>query len=144
MTLNLFKESVLSDQWISKVLILDDEADIVDILEHHLLELDIPVVGFTDPFLAQEEILSDSVGVVLIDLYMPHLSGLDILRNVRSKGISIPFIFLTGRDDLGECGEIYQLGVFKLLNKPFDFSLLTEVTLEAMELVEARRSRLEL
>ena len=122
----------MSNLSIAKILILDDEADLVEVLEFHLKKKNFSTIGFTDPLLAEREILKGEVSLVLLDLNMPLLSGLELLRKVRQQKIEIPFIFLTGSDDLKDHQNILAQGGFASLSKPYDLIHLVNTLQEAL------------
>lgn len=114
----------LHDPSSSKVLIIDDqEANLVllsDILENS---------GYTsistlqDSRTAVEEIETTDPDIVLLDLMMPHVTGYDILQNLRENGKltgTMPVIVLTADITTGARRKALQLGASDFITKPFD------------------------
>ncbi len=64
--------------------------------------------------------------IVILDLGLPDLSGLDVLKNWRSKGNNVSVLILTARDDWQERVDGFQAGADDYLGKPFHFEELLE------------------
>jgi DNA-binding NtrC family response regulator len=71
--------------------------------------------------------------VVLLDLRMPGLSGVDTLRRIRETGVSTEVVVLTGHPDYDDCVEAMKLGAFHYLRKPMETSLIEETLLVAIQ-----------
>src|SRR5688572_25536586 len=84
----------------SKVMIVDDELMNIKIVQR-LLELEgyASFVTTTDSNRAVQLILDEQPDVILLDLMMPHVSGLDLLAQLRADGAFIPVIILTAVSD---------------------------------------------
>ena len=74
------------------------------------------------------EFMGDEISydVVILDLGLPDISGLDVLKNWRSKGNSQAVLILTARDDWQERVDGFQAGADDYLGKPFHFEELLE------------------
>jgi two-component system OmpR family response regulator len=93
----------------SRVLVLEDEAALCDVVVSalRLAGFDASGSGNGDDALVQrDELLPD---LLLIDVTVPGLSGLDVCRAVRSRGDRTPIIFLTARDSLQDA-VTFELG----------------------------------
>lgn len=71
--------------------------------------------------------------IVLLDMDMPNVSGMDILSNMRGKGIDTPVVVLTGVSDVDLAVKAMKLGAFDYLIKPADDEKLLEVINSAIE-----------
>lgn len=112
----------------SKIMIIDDE-DLVLRVVRRFLSADgySQFVTITDPRLALETINREKPDVVLLDIMMPHITGLDLLK-VRAKTPSlhhIPFIILSANSENQIKREALKLGATDFLSKPVDPSDLT-------------------
>ncbi|TCZ74715.1 response regulator [Paenibacillus albiflavus] len=67
--------------------------------------------------------------LLVLDVYLPDRSGIDVLRSLRSEKISCDVILITAAKEIGIIEESFQLGIFDYLIKPFDLDLLKD-TLE--------------
>ena len=63
---------------------------------------------------------------MLLDLQLPDLTGLDLLRRLANDGYHIPTILMTGHGSEQVAAEAFRLGVHDYLSKPLDETLLTE------------------
>jgi two-component system chemotaxis response regulator CheY len=105
-----------------KILVVDDQADMRAMVRGMLSEM-----GITQIFEASDgrEALTfadaaiDMIDVVICDWNMPKLTGIDLLRQMRSVMPDLPFLMLTGRGDLGSVAEAKSSGVTAYIRKPF-------------------------
>lgn len=112
-----------------KLLVLDDEEEIVSILVEALgEETDFEVTGFTNPFEALESAANDSYNIILSDVRMPKMNGIDFIRTLRTKhNKSTPVILMTGFSDVS-LEEAKKAGASTMLNKPWEFlELISEI-----------------
>ncbi len=63
---------------------------------------------------------------LILDVHMPHMSGLDLVETLNAKDCRIPVIFISGNIDITTRTRASQLGVSRLLEKPFSDELLFE------------------
>ena len=86
-----------------KVLVLDDEFDIVALLKHSLQKRGYHVFGFTDPLLALEHFMLNSKGysLVISDVRMPVMNGFEFIKKIREILPSIK-IFLMSAFDIND------------------------------------------
>lgn len=67
-------------------------------------------------------------GCIITDVRMPGMNGIDLLHKLKSEGISVPIIVMTGHGDVPLAVEAMKLGAFDFIEKPFDEdALLTSV-----------------
>jgi CheY-like chemotaxis protein/CheY-specific phosphatase CheX len=104
-----------------KVLVADDDYAIRNALKRTLRSLDCTAVEAADGAAALEALSQHAVRAAIIDLSMPLLSGLDVLRAVRANPglIDFPVIVITGTADSDMAREVIRLGVADFLAKPF-------------------------
>jgi len=98
-------------------------------------------------FLSAESFLSDYVpsrpGCLVIDLRLPGMSGLDLQSALRSRGIWLPIIMISGNAEIAEVVQAMQHGAVDFLEKPFAPQVLVEKIRRAFER-DLERRRLEL
>jgi two-component system response regulator FixJ len=75
---------------------------------------------------------SGDMGCLLLDLHMPGISGLELLRLIRGRGIKRPVIVVSGRRDPTLDSEVLAAGATALLSKPFDEQQLLELLEQAL------------
>jgi len=61
----------------------------------------------------------DQPDVVLLDVHLPKMSGIEVLRQIRSTDQTLPVIILTGKATASEIGEAQKLGVTDIIEKPY-------------------------
>ena len=105
----------------------DDEAVRVSLA--FLLEMsDLPAktYGSAPEFLEVAESLT--TGCIVTDVRMPDMSGLDLVRRLKERGVTLPVIVITGHGDVPLAVEAMRAGVLDFLEKPFDDeALLTSI-----------------
>ncbi len=104
-----------------RILVVEDEAAIRDALKTQLAEagftVDVAADGEEGLFAAQEIQLD----VAIVDLGLPKLPGLELIKRLRSQGKSFPILILTARDRWEEKVEGLQAGADDYVAKPFHF-----------------------
>ncbi|TQE27633.1 response regulator [Streptomyces ipomoeae] len=107
----------------AKILIVDDHEDTVYALESALAPLGYRLTHATNGDAALKEVLRGPVGLLLLDVRMPGVSGLDVVRYMRGveQTQHIPVILLTGfGPDAELTSTAFRLGVADLVMKPID------------------------
>jgi len=72
------------------------------------------------------------MGCLLLDLHMPGISGLELLRLLRARGLKHPMIVISGRRDPVQDAEALAAGASALLSKPFDDQQLLDLVTRAL------------
>ena len=118
-----------------KVLVIDDEQSITHLAEEMLTMLGYKVV-ITNDGISGLEMLRDPNGdfdLVITDLSMPHITGVQIAQEVQNMGKKIPVILCSGfTANLGE-QSLRELGVKKILKKPFTMDVLARIIREVLD-----------
>jgi FixJ family two-component response regulator len=125
-----------------RIALIDDDAAVLDSLRLYLERNDIVVSSFStaDAFLA---ILGDarSVDCIVADVRMPGLSGIDLVREMRTRGDRPPIILITAHGDVEMAVAAIKLGAFDFIEKPFDERRLLESIWAAVEGVAPTQPR---
>ncbi len=108
-----------------KVLAVDDETQIVELLTLMLTEAGHEVTGCNEPFEAMDIIGHDHFDLVLTDLGMPGVSGWEIAEKAQTR--NIPVILLTGWGAQYEDKDLSEKGISAIVSKPFRFTDLITV-----------------
>jgi CheY-like chemotaxis protein len=126
----------------SKVLLVDDEQEFVHALSERLQTRRMqPAIAY-DGEQALAMIADDEPEVMVLDLKMPGIDGMEVLRRVKRTNPSTEVIILTGHGSDREEVLAAELGAFAYLRKPVDIEVLTETMKAAYQRVEeARRER---
>jgi putative two-component system response regulator len=124
----------------TRVLVVDDEPNIRGVLVRALARTNYQIVEAPSGEAALEVFSRDGVDVVLSDLQMPGMSGLDLLREVKSLDDTVGFVVLTGAGTVQDTIQALRLQADEYLLKPFN---LEEVALAVDRALRHRRLVLE-
>jgi len=119
----------------SRILLVDDEREFVTTLSERLLMRDMGSVVAYDGRSALDLIESDEPDVMILDLRMPGIDGIEVLRRVKKSNPSIEVIILTGHGSEEDRKTCMELGAFAYLQKPVDIDLLSETLKKANDKV---------
>lgn len=125
-----------------KVLLVDDEERFVKTLTKRLAERELDVVGVHSGMEAIEEVRSKPYDVVVLDVRMPGLDGIETLQELKKISPGTEVIMLTGHASVDSAVEGMRLGAHEYLMKPCDIEELMEKIDGAYELKAARDERL--
>lgn len=123
-----------------KVAVVDDEKDMRQSISQWLA-----LSGFdTEAFGSAEEALKslspDFPGIVVSDVRMPGMDGMQLLKRLKSVDSTLPVIMITGHGDVPMAVEAMRIGAFDFLEKPFNPDRMTELAKKA---TQARRLALD-
>jgi two-component system, OmpR family, response regulator len=108
-----------------KVLIVEDERRIADFLAKGLrrqgYDVHCAYTGSDALAVAFGEADSPPVDLVMLDLGLPDIDGLEVLRTLRERGSDVPVIVLTARTEASDRAEALRLGAVEYLTKPLPF-----------------------
>jgi response regulator RpfG family c-di-GMP phosphodiesterase len=102
-----------------RVLIVDDEPSICDILEKFLKKKGYEVARASDGAQALKIIDKDPIDIVVSDIKMPGISGVELLQKIREQRKNMPVLITTGFPTLDTAIEALKLGAYDYLTKPF-------------------------
>jgi len=123
----------------SKVLLVDDEHEFIHTLSERLQSRKIqPTIAY-DGEQALAMVESDEPEVMVLDLKMPGIDGLEVLRRVKRTHPATEVIILTGHGSDAEEVLAYDLGAFAYLRKPVDIEELTRTMKAAYKRIESSR-----
>lgn len=103
-----------------RVLLVEDDILIGNGLKAGLRGLGFAVDWFKEGGIGKEALSAVDYDAVILDLGLPGLDGLDILKSWRASGSSVPILILTARDATNQRVEGLNLGADDYLGKPFD------------------------
>ncbi len=124
------------------LLVVDDTQEIRDLLTLRLGARGFEVTTAEDGEAALRQVAEQPFDAMLLDLMMPGLSGLDVLRSVRERfpASALPVIMATARSSAREIIEALELGANDYVTKPFDFPVVM-ARLEAQLALKRERDR---
>lgn len=108
----------------ARILVVDDEIAIVDVLKTFLEEKDHKVFTAYDGVEAIEVTKLERPHLILLDIYLPKMDGLEVLKVVKEIDESIAVIVITAFKETEVAKRALELGAFDYINKPFDFDYL--------------------
>jgi len=123
-----------------KILLVDDEKEFVQTLSERLQARQYPASVVYNGEQALEYVKKDEPDVMVLDLMMPGIDGIEVLRRVKQERPNIEVIILTGHGSEREEKLAAELGAFAYLKKPVNIDLLTRTMNEAYRRINARRS----
>jgi len=106
-----------------RVLIVDDEALILEVLSEHF-KTDFEVETAANGADALGAILRQRPDVVLLDINMPRMNGIAVLKDIKQIDDSIAVIMVTANEQVALAAEALKAGAFGYVPKPFDFRYL--------------------
>jgi len=126
----------------AKILVVDDEPEIRSLLAAVLQSKGYEVVTAADGEAALQQVPRERPAVILMDLTMPRMGGLDALPEIKRLDPEVPVIICTAHADLATAVRAMKLGAYDYLTKPFDVELLA-LTLERALERNQLRSRID-
>jgi len=106
---------------------VDDDQRASDLFSRYARLEGFTVYGFQDVAAAQEWLSENPVDLIISDLKMPGMSGLEFLEWVRERFPDLPFVLITGYSTLDNAIEALRLGANDFIKKPFDPEELVEL-----------------
>ena len=124
----------------TKVLLVDDERDFVQTLSERLSMREVGSHVVFDGESALEMMADDEPEVMVLDLKMPGIDGLEVLKRTKASRPDVEIIILTGHGSEADRDECMKLGAFAYLQKPVDIELLSDTLKRANEKVRAKKA----
>lgn len=106
----------------NRICLVEDEEKVAAFISRGLQEHDYIVTHINEGILALDVIASQSFDLLILDLMLPDISGLDLCRQVRKDNPTIPILMLTALDRVDDKVNGLQAGADDYLVKPFHFS----------------------
>jgi two-component system response regulator HydG len=123
------------------LLAIDDEPDVLTIVDQFAQRFGFKVVSRTDARAALAELRGLKPDAVIVDLMMPDINGLDVLRAIRDIDPTCQIILMTGQSSVDTAIEAVKLGALDCISKPFDLQRLDGLLTGVCKSIE-RRERL--
>jgi len=119
----------------SKILIIEDEEAIRRVLVRILTEEDssFEIKEASDGKKGLDLIKNESFDLVLCDIKMPKVDGIELLQRTRKTNLTLPFIMLTGHGNIETAVESMKLGAYDFISKPPDLNRLINSVRNALE-----------
>ena len=117
----------------STVFIVDDESAVADSIALLLRSVGIQTQVFSSAAAFLDGYQPEAPGCLLLDVRMPRMSGLELQKEITSRGWSLPIIFITGHGDVPMAVEAMRAGATDFLQKPFNDNELIRRVQHALE-----------
>jgi two-component system response regulator (stage 0 sporulation protein F) len=109
---------------LGRILVVDDEAPVREVLAEYFATEGYAVEAATSGVEALTAIRGGRADLVLLDVRMPGLDGVQVLRRIRELDERVAVIMVTANEDVSLAKETLKLGAFDYVAKPFDFDYL--------------------
>jgi DNA-binding NtrC family response regulator len=127
-----------------RILIVEDEVDLADSLKQLLVDdfghIDIAMNGQE----ALNRLEKENYDLIISDILMPIMSGHDLIRSLRLKGIHTPVIFMTGNGTKDLALSAIKLGAVDFIDKPVTIAVLKEVIASTLEIEQHKKNIMDL
>jgi len=107
------------EQKVIKIAMIEDDAELAEVLTQYLSTFNIKVTNYEDPFIGLSAIALNKFDLVILDLTLPGLDGLEVCQELLKKH-DIPIIISSARSDITDKVTALQLGADDYLPKPYD------------------------
>jgi len=105
-----------------RILLVEDDKNIVRFVKKGLLENSFSVDVATDGEEGLDSVLRMKYDLIVLDIMLPKMDGVEVLKRLRGFGIRTPVVFLTAKDSVGDIVQGLNSGADDYLTKPFSFS----------------------
>jgi len=123
-----------------RILIVDDEEELVSTLGERLALRGFQIESATSGEDALRLVGKNDFNVLIVDVKMPGIDGLELTASVKHDKPELPVILLTGHGSVGEAERGMRVGAFEYVMKPIDIDALIEKILNAAARKEGRLS----
>lgn len=105
-----------------KILAVDDTEIILDIIKLQLEKEGYEVQTCSDPKMAMQTLTEEKFDLILLDIMMPVINGLEVLKFIKQQDINrfTPVVMLTAKDDMNSVKDCLTNGALEYLTKPFN------------------------
>jgi DNA-binding response OmpR family regulator len=102
-----------------EIVIIEDDEDILELIEYHLLKANYAVTGFLSTDRVESFLEEEDISLMIVDRNLPNVEGSEFISELRDKGYDIPVIFLTAKDKDSDIDEGFERGADDYITKPF-------------------------
>jgi len=116
-----------------RILIIDDDPAICEYMQTLLEKDGFVVKTLSDPLLAEQEIRQGAYHVIILDLMMPNMDGMEVLRRIRAIDSDIAVVIFTAHPNLDTAVQSMKLDASDYIKKPFNVDEFREVLARVMK-----------
>ena len=102
------------------ILVIDDEKGLCNMLDTILGDLGYQVTTYTDPVSAIKVFEPHQYSMVITDIKMPGMSGIEVLQKIKQRDADVPVLVITGYATVELSIQALRSGAFDILTKPFE------------------------
>ncbi|MEZ7890865.1 MAG: response regulator [Candidatus Wallbacteria bacterium] len=125
-------ESAVKENIKGRILIIDDDEAILRVLSKFLELEGHKVTSVLKSVDALEVFKKNVFDLVITDMYMPEMDGLDVIRNFKDVNMNVPIIILTAAGTISNVIQSLKLGAFNYMTKPFNINEVREIVNKAL------------
>ncbi|GAB4346489.1 MAG: hypothetical protein Kow0099_27770 [Candidatus Abyssubacteria bacterium] len=123
------------------ILLVDDDREFCKAMKRMLEGAGYRMAAKHDGVEALEALSQGSFDLIISDLRMPNLDGMELMHEIVKRGIDVPVVFLTGFGEVESYMDLMNMGAFDYLNKPVNKQEILRVAKAAMHASRARQDR---
>lgn len=127
----------------AKIIFVDDDIALLDSVSELLTDDGFTVYSFNNGYDAFRKFLEEPVDVVLTDVRMPVLTGIELLEKIHAVDPETPVILATGYADLDVAVNAINKGAFEFIIKPYNFSYLAHALVKGIDYKRMRQNERE-
>jgi DNA-binding response OmpR family regulator len=122
----------------NKLIVVDDDPIVIELIQVALAKYNFEILAFTSAKEALASFIANPTLVIVSDLNMPEMSGVELIQNIVDLGHKPIFIILTSETDTKKVIELFKQGVHDYIIKPFNPAELSNRISKAFEFAEMR------
>ncbi|HEY2932275.1 MAG TPA: response regulator [Acidobacteriota bacterium] len=119
-----------------KILVVDDDTMVIQFLKNFLEKKNYQVVTASNGVEALEKVQQESPHIILMDVYMPQMGGLEALKKIKQINKEIGVIMVTAMEDEKLGSTALNLGAFDYIVKPLDLNRLQNLVWTKLQMLE--------
>jgi DNA-binding NtrC family response regulator len=116
-----------------KILIVDDDPNVADVIEQYFESPEYDVCTMLEGEKVPETVSRIKPDLILLDLKLPDVNGMDVLKKLRNVGLQTPVVIITGNVSAGVAMEAMKEGAYEYLPKPFSLDELGKLVDKLLE-----------
>lgn len=123
----------------ASIIIVDDESMIVEQLKLFLGDLGFQVTGYTDSVQAREVLKKQRFDILMTDLKMPNVSGMDLVKVITDRKLDTRVIIFTGFATTESAIDAIKYGVYRYVSKPYNLAEVKDIVTNAVKILYLER-----
>jgi len=125
-----------------KVMVVDDDPTIFEILVTYLKASELQLVYLEDPRNFWETLESSAPDLLILDINMPYINGIELCRVIRNdpNWSSLPVLFISSQDDISTVQQVFRVGADDFISKPFSENTVVTRVLNRLQRLNMMRS----